>query len=200
MSKKIILLNGPAGCGKDTGSDLLKEIYQESLFQYKMALPLKEACHKLLGLEGSLEALEHLKERPIKFLVNKNYNNFISPVKLVNNAGEMTLRQFYIHVSENLMKPMFGIEIFGKLAVENIKNNKCKIVTISDSGFEDEARPIVREFGSDNVVLVKIFRDGKTFAGDSRGYIDLPVTTFELSNNGSLEQLKQNLQSIIENS
>ncbi len=190
MHKKIILFNGPAGSGKDTAANLFKELYGDNTFAYKMALPLKEACHKLLGLEGSLEDLEPLKAEKIKFIVRKEFDYYPSPTSVVNDCGEMTLRQFYIHVSENFMKPMFGQYIFGDLAVENIKNSTKPIVTVSDSGFAPEALPILKAFPKEDVFLVRIFREGKTFSGDSRGYIELPVCTFDLKNNGTIEEYK----------
>jgi hypothetical protein len=159
-----------------------------------MALPLKEACHKMLGLEGTLEELEPLKELPIKFLVSKDFDYYPSPTKVVDENGVMTLRQFYIHVSENFMKPMFGQFIFGDLAVENINNTSKSIVTVSDSGFANEAMPIINAFGAENVYLVRVYRDGKEFKGDSRGYIELPVASFDLKNNGTFEEYKDLLQ------
>ena len=99
----------------------------------------------------------------------------------------MTLRQFYIHVSENVMKPLFGIDIFGRLAVEYIKNTTQKITTISDSGFPDEAMPVVEHFGLDNVFLIRIHRNGCDFQGDSRSYIDLPIKSVDIDNNGTQE-------------
>lgn len=194
MTKKIVLFNGPPSSGKDTAANLFAEIYAEKTFAYKMALPLKEACHKMMGLEGSLEDLEPLKELPVKFLVRKEYDYYPSPTKIVNELGEMTLRQFYIHVSENFMKPMFGPYIFGELAVENINNTDKTIITISDSGFADEAMPILKAFDPANVYLVRVYRNGKEFKGDSRGYIELPVTSFDIKNNGTFQEYKDTLQ------
>lgn len=201
MAKKIVLFNGPPSSGKDTAANLFAEIYAGKTFAYKMALPLKEACHKMLGLKGTLEELEPIKELPVKFLVRKEFDYYPSPTKIVNELGEMTLRQFYIHVSENFMKPMFGPFIFGDLAVENINNTEKSIVTVSDSGFAQEAMPIIKEFKPENVYLVKVHRNGKTFggAGDSRGYIELPVKTFDLNNNGTFEEYKDLLQKTFTN-
>lgn len=173
---KIILFNGPPSSGKDTAADFTAEHF-ENVYEYKMALPLKQACHDLLGLKGSLRDLEPIKELPVKF-------------PLVD--GEMSLRAFYIHLSENVMKPLFGKEIFGKLAVEYIKNSGADLVTISDSGFVDEAMPTVQAFGYENVLLIRVHREGKTFKGDSRDYIELPgVKTLDLDNNGSLEDFQK---------
>ena len=192
-TKKIILLNGPASCGKDTAARLFLE-RNPNTFSYKMSRPLKEACHTFLGLNGTLEELEHLKEVPIKFFVKSSYNHWPA-MTLVNDHGEMTLRQFYIHMSENVIKPLFGENHFGNLAVENIAASNQDVVTISDSGFEPEAMPIIDRYGADNVCLIRIHRDGTNFKGDSRGYVSLPVSTIlDIENNSSFDQFSNTLQ------
>lgn len=173
-TKRIILLNGPAGSGKDTAANIINQKLSGLTYRYKISLPLKEAAHKLLGLQGTLEDLEPLKELPIKFIVDSKYNNW-STMKLTNEIGEMSLRQFYIHVSEHFMKPMFGEDIFGRLAVENLLQCHHAVITVSDSGFAPEALPIINHFGKDHVCLVRLHRPGRTFAGDSRTHIELPV-------------------------
>lgn len=193
MVQKIIFFNGPPRSGKDTSADFLHDRLGDSVYQYKMALPLKEACHKLLGLQGSLTDLEPLKELPIKFIVCEEVIGNFVPSKLVKENGEMTLRQFYIHLSENVMKPMFGDDIFGRLAVEYLRQAPQPIATISDSGFAPEAMPIINSFGAENINLVRVHRPGKTFVNDSRGYVELPVHSLDLQNTGTLEDLEATL-------
>lgn len=190
---KIILLNGPPGCGKDTAAKIINKKLHGFSYQYKMSLPLKEACHNLLGLQGTLEELEPLKDLAIKFLIKKDSNHW-SLYNLVNDKGEMTLRQFYIYISENVMKPLFGDDIFGRLAVENLKQCHHDVVTISDSGFAPEAKPIIDYFGKENICLSKLYRTGKDFSGDSRGYIDLPVDKIlDINNNSSVDDFEKDL-------
>ena len=190
--KRIILFNGPPGCGKDTAANIIHS--KTITYRYKMAQPLKEACHKLLGLEGTLEELEPLKELPIKFLVKEGYAPAIDTGAISNENREMTLRQFYIHVSENMMKPTFGTDVFGRSAVENLRQCHPMIATVSDAGFVGEALPIIEYFGQDRVCLIKIHRAGKSFAGDSRGYIDLPVKySMDIHNDGDLDTFAETL-------
>ena len=193
QTKRIILLNGPPGAGKDTAAHIINEKLHGMSYQYKMALPLKESCHKLLGLQGTLEELEPLKSTMIKFLVQDSYQHW--PImKLVNDHGEMTLRQFYIHMSENVIKPMFGEDYFGRLAVENLRQCHHTIATVSDSGFADEAAPVIDYFGKDRICLVKLFRPGTNFGGDSRSYVNLDVgTVLEIQNDQNVEEFSNRL-------
>lgn len=186
--KRIILFNGPPGCGKDTAANIIHEKLITLSYKYKMAQPLKEACHKLLGLEGTLEELESVKELPIKFLVTNPSLAVIESGPLTNDVGEMTLRQFYIHVSENMMKPLFGNDVFGRSAVEYLRQTHQIVSTVSDAGFVDEVQPIIDYFGEDRVCLVRIHRTGKTFKGDSRKYVDLPLKyVMDIHNDNDLD-------------
>jgi len=182
MTKKIILFNGPPRCGKDTAANTVLKYRFNETFQYKMAYPLKQACHTLLGLQGSLEDLEYLKELPLKF----------------ENPDDLTLRQFYIHISENVSKPLFGNDIFGRLAIEYLTQTDKKIITISDCGFADEIEPIMNHFNHDDIVLVKITRPTTSFAGDSRSHISLPLQTIDLVNDDSIEAFEGKILTILE--
>lgn len=199
--KKIILFNGPPGSGKDTLVKLFIELVQD-VFHYKMAYPLKDSCHKMLGLQGTLEDLEHLKEFPISISVIDNFarqnadGELHKSIKLEGN--EMSLRQFYIHLSENFMKPTFGDNVFGELAVSHIKAVSNRYVGISDCGFAKEIEPLIREFGVENFILVRVHREGKDFSRDSRSYISLEgVKTYDVQNNGTIYDLQNKLADIL---
>lgn len=204
--KKIFLFNGPPGSGKDTAAALMKE-HVGNVFMYKMAFPLKEGCHKLLGLPGTLEDLEPAKEIALRFGLKENFlaeNETLRKSLHLHrdrDSGDFhtTLRQFYIHVSENMMKPLFGDTIFGKLAIEYIKNDKNKYVAISDTGFASEVAPLLEYFGKDSFVLVRLHRDGSDFANDSRSYIHIDgVKSYDINNNGTLEALSNSVVDILE--
>ena len=81
-------------------------------------------------------------------------------------------------MSEMYAKPQYGESFFGRVAVRRIRLEKSANVFIySDSGFAEEAVPIVAEVGVDNVLLVEISRNGCTFNNDSRGFISGDLRT-----------------------
>lgn len=92
--------------------------------------------------------------------------------------GGMSPRQAMIWFSEDVMKPKFGQDIFGQLAAKNIErwggNNPgiFRVVVFSDSGFVQEAQVLRDQYKAENILLVSLRREGCTFSGDSRGYID----------------------------
>lgn len=208
--KKIFFFNGPPSAGKDTSAKLMNHVLGENCYHYKMALPLKEGSHSLLGLIGSLEDFEPLKQFPVKFPLTekfvKEYNEqspFPRKTLIVDHEEQdkngITLREFYIYLSENVMKPLFGDDIFGRLAVEYIKQADEQVVTISDSGFKEEAVPIVEHFGAENCCVVRLHRPDCSFANDSRSFIDLSdlgVGGYDVKNNGSFEDLTDSLTKI----
>jgi hypothetical protein len=144
----------------------------------KFAQPLKEKTHALYGRsELHQDAFEYTKDKP-------------SPVFL-----GLTPREAYIGVSERLMKPLHGVDIFGKLLLNKMLHDRAEGYVISDSGFAPEALPIIESFGRDNCILVRIHAEerGCSFKSDSRSYIELPVagTVDVLNDNDKAKFLNQ---------
>jgi len=106
-----------------------------------------------------------------------------------------TPRQVQIAISEDLLKPLHGQDIFGRLLVSRLLRAgevPNRIVVVSDCGFRREAEEIVKAFGKERVFLWRLHRTGCDYSGDSRGYIslgDLGVRTVDIENNWELEDL-----------
>ena len=157
----IYLLNGPPGCGKDTLANELQSIIPYSK-NIKFSSPLKKAVQGLY-LGGSETLMKELdqpgrKDEPTELCLGRS------------------LRQVQISLSEDYMKPQYGQSVFGHLLATNIREEiKRGINTffVSDSGFVAEAEVICNEFGPENVTIIRIHRQGKTFNNDSRGYITI---------------------------
>lgn len=156
---RIILLNGPPRSGKDFGAEYLQDKLRGA--HAKFADDIKERTHDLYGLRGwggkprSADYFEEFKDEPL--------DEFLGA----------TPRQAYISVGESFKK-LHGQGIWGKLLVKDIRGLPSdKTIVISDSGFVEEALELVKEFGADNILLVRISREGYDFSNDSRSYIDL---------------------------
>ena len=176
MPVKIVLLNGPPRCGKDTAAGFLCDRLRG--IEHKCADPLRNAVPAMFGmaLTDWRHAYLHAKETPHPALQN------LSP------------RQAMIWLSEQVMKPTFGEDIFGRIATTALRarlavyDGANPLVLISDSGFESEIVPMAEAFGAENMLLLRIQRPGHTFAGDSRSFIrPLPgMDCVEVFNDGSL--------------
>lgn len=152
----IVILNGPPGSGKDTIANYFVEHHPEYYTDsFKSAL-YKETCD-LYGFNITDFIRVHnnrdLKEEPYYF--------------------GLSTRQLLIDTSENHIKPVLGDDYFGAL-----KGFEWKLMMdlgasfiISDGGFAPETNAVCDIVGFENVVIIRLLRDGYTFEGDSRDYI-----------------------------
>lgn len=190
MSKPlVVILNGPPGCGKDTianswsektlGNDEFRphvKAFKEPMYRVAAAalgLPL----HEFMELYNDREWKEH--NRP--------------------EWGGKSVRDLMIATSESYLKPMFGETCMGKLAVSSIQQripSQNDVIVFSDGGFKAEVEELEKHF---HVRVVQILRDGCSFEGDSRSYIEgTNLPTYLLFNDRSVEEAVEDLEWIIE--
>lgn len=166
---RIVFLNGPPRSGKDTAAHaILATFHGSALFRF--AGPLKRATHELFGLPHSTGHYEDRKG-----------------VSCPEFHGA-TPREAYIAVSESMVKPVLGVDFFGRVLADRLARvDGLSLAVVPDSGFAAEAAPVLERFGRENVMLIRVHADGRrcSFDGDSRGYISLPgVHTVALPNDG----------------
>lgn len=210
---KFILLNAPRLVGKDVAITHLKSI------GYPLqVLECKDHLHKLTmslfnvpeeqywGIyndrsvkEVPLECFKIKEEEYFKLLeyldpdYTKKYNTLES---VVCPDYWLSIRQAMIYVSELVCKPAFGEAYFGMVRAENVQQG---LYIDGSCGFPEELPPLISKVGQENILLVRIHRDGFTFEGDSRGYISDGVidNTVDLDNNGSEFQYLTNIEKIV---
>lgn len=175
---KIILLNGPPRVGKNTAANMLA--WELDCVVIGFSHHLKRMVHGIYfgraGWDMDPDGFDGCKSEKQQVLDGR------------------TWRQAYIHYSENVIKPMHGKEWFGEQFVKAAHASGSDIVVVPDSGFVQEAERTVREFGAANVRLVRLYKDGCTFAGDSRNYISLRhigVVENEITNVHGQRQIMQ---------
>src|SRR5690606_18302941 len=77
-------------------------------------------------------------------------------------------REAFIHLSEEVIKPNFGKDYFGRVEARRIVLNEKAggiVAACSDGGFNEEIDPLASAFGSENVYIVRIHRPGCSFNG-----------------------------------
>jgi hypothetical protein len=170
---RIIFLNGPPGCGKDTVGEILAK--EGAAVPIKFAAPLRIAAAALYGIDES--AIESMKAQKI--------------------AAGLTLRDFMIHLSEDVAKVWFGDECFGAIAAEKVCQIGAPAIAVTDAGFELEVSRCIADLPDYAPEIWHITRAGCSFAGDSRNYIAVPgVPTFDLDNSGNLADLRRNIAAL----
>jgi hypothetical protein len=199
---KVLFLNGPPRCGKDTVGEMLS-LFSSTVRVVKFAHLLKVATHALFAaLQDRLPFT--CAERPDpdaygKILASGYYES--SKDRPHADFMGQTPREAYIAVSEMLCKPFLGPHIFGHLLAARMQrqDRPDTVWVVTDCGFAEELRPILNLYDPDKCVLVRITRQGCTFAGDSRRYIDpheVGLRMMTLDNSGELHQLRDKVRQL----
>lgn len=182
----VILFNGPPRCGKDTAAKHIHLNTQRSRVM-KFAGMLKRSTHMDFGLPTELpdDAFETCKDEPNPAFFGQ------------------TPRQAYIDKSEKRQKPFLGEDIYGRVLLRRMwraYQEGVRVFLISDSGFEAEAKAIMKVINHSQFMLVRIHADGRgcTFKGDSRDFIHLPgVHTVNLVNDDDMDAFKSEVLQVV---
>jgi hypothetical protein len=156
-SRKLLILNGPPSSGKDTIANILYKHYD--CRRLKFANPLKKALVSLFELDVDWMNLEKTKD----LSTNRFYG--------------MSFREAQIWLSEEIMKPKFGPDIFGKLMLRqlcNLSRSNGPFDVISDAGFHEEVHYVYSQLPHNSTYLIRVHRDGCTYDNDSRSYLHHP--------------------------
>lgn len=180
----VIVLNSPAGSGKDVVAEHLAIAHG---FQWvelkKRAVEIVRAVFGVSELEWEQMYTRDRKDTPHWKL------------KVARGGKWMSPRQALIYISEEVVKPQFGEGYFARCTLEAMQEGMD--VVVSDAGFIDEVITITDV--CKNAVKVSIDRDGYTYEGDSRS--SLPDIMFResyiLDNNGTKEELYEQVDELV---
>lgn len=191
---KIVFLNGPPGSGKDEAASYLEQVGPFPTDRFKFADPLRRMVPEAFGLSPKewityIEGSE--KDKPQERLLG------------------WTPRKLQIMASQDWLKPAFGKDFLGKVAAKKLQDTSVplEMAVFSDCGFIEETEAVVKEFGVGNCTLVRLYRRGCNFDGDSRYYLDdtklkkagiSGLATVDLPNNGTLDQFHQSLNILLD--
>lgn len=150
----VIVLNGPPRAGKDTAIAILEQVFAESE-TYQFFRPIKELLHRELGLDVGYDHYEVLKDTPLP------------------EFGGMTPRQAYIDKGDR-MQAEFGHSILLDTYFEAIASSSAPLL-ITTCGMDSEGLEIASIFGTENVFVIRIHKDGHDFSQDSRSWVVSPT-------------------------
>lgn len=156
---KVIILNAPPACGKDTIGSIIadmNQIYGVRMLSFKA--PMFEIARAILG-DANFDYFMFL------------YNDRLHKEKPDSILNGKSPREFMIWISEAIIKPEFGNDYFGRRMVEAVKSGSSPAI-ITDGGFSEETEALI--YSDIQVHLCRLHREGFTFEGDSRNYLHMP--------------------------
>lgn len=179
MTARVVLFNGPPKSGKDTAASHVF-FKRTAAARMKFSDPVKNGTHSSYGLWGlPPNAFEYVKDEPREEFLG------------------MTPRNAYIAHSERYMKVLHGNDVYGRIAVNCLPPDG--VVLFPDSGFHEEAEPVIDAVGPQNVLLIRLLRDGCDFDHDSRSYLTLAcVQTYNVYN-GDIDEFLAEILRITDN-
>ena len=157
---KVVILNAPSQSGKDSAADYVEMLHPK--FEKKS---FKEPIYEIGAAIYNITY-----ETMVMLCTDRNRKEVPHEV-----FGGLTPRQTLIYVSENVIKPNFGNNYFGKRLVSTFIDKKLYIC--SDGGFKEEIQGVIEKVGVENVLIIRIHRSGFTFKNDSRSYLDEKMIT-----------------------
>ena len=192
MKPILIFFNGPPRCGKDTAVGQALALFADKdirVTQCEFKAPLR-------NMAIALSNLNHAEATHIEYCGDKD-----APEKLIPH--NRSWRQWLIHISENVMKPMFGPDVFGELMLRHIQELALnyaapQVICFSDCGFEPELN-VLHTAGYD-CVLIRMHRAGCDFSNDSRNFVYLNgVYSVDMFNNGDIAALYDKIDTVYNN-
>ena len=165
VKPRVVVMNMTARSGKDTAVHHLLKIYNEA----------KHLTYKEKLIEATINFFRVSRERwDTRYDLSANMPGGVTtwikdvPWEGVLEVGDKTYSQrtALIHVSENVMKPVFGKQVFGDAVANHLEEGGLYLV--SDSGFDEELIPVLAKA---DVLVLKRDRLNSNWVGDSRGWV-----------------------------
>ena len=188
----VVFVNGPPRSGKDTFCKHLQamlSVNSAAKHNGLIPIPMKFA-----------EPIKSSVATTFNLTAQQAYNNFETEKKdqISPRFYGKTPREVLISFSEHWLKPAFGNNIFGRLALHRMVHKATSfpaaVFIFPDSGFQSEFDVIYDDFhkcGNPAVYGVHMYREGCTFDGDSRSYIDFRgAVQYTVQNDGTEEHLR----------
>ena len=196
---KLFLVNGPPNSGKDAACEYLSRQYNST--HHTLHTGFKQ---KLWSLAAALYCIDYGSFYTLAT------TRTTKEVKIQTIKGMMSPRDMLIDTSESIIKPNFDKKYFGHALVQYCTEQYHKaykedslVVFVSDCGFTDEIIAVIEDvqLKPEDVVLIKLVREGCSFANDSRSYVNLPEgynNVYTVDNNGTLDEFNSNLMYIVD--
>lgn len=179
--KQIIIISAPPNSGKDVAANYIGDIHNATHLRFKDQLYSYAAKFAGITFDTMYCVANDRSLKEVPCTMFRIVDEYVSP------------RQWLIHCSENIIKPLVGKSFFGECVAKTVRTTDNFRFVISDGGFIEELLPLLDEF---DVKIVHLIRNGCSFAGDSRTWLT-PVNGYDvIYNNGSVSELYEKLDEL----
>lgn len=194
----IVIFSAPPRAGKDTLALALHEALDIDSEIREFKSPMFAIAAQTMGIPFT------------KFinLYQTNLNDWKDTPR--PDLGNKSVRQLLIQISEVYIKPFFGDNYFGRMAAEKVERSETiihpngkvsrneHVHIFADGGFPVELMELVGRY-PERVRIIRVHRDGTSFAGDSRNWLDMEgVPSLDLDNNRTIEEALDDVRSWLE--
>ncbi|WNO47323.1 hypothetical protein [Vibrio phage vB_VibM_10AMN] len=204
---KVAVFNGPPRSGKGVAASHMKKLINTvdtnlPAFHMEFKDELFKICANTLSISVEDYQTDYDRQTPDKVWWMKDLVSISTSASMVSprEQNNFSQRDFLIHMSENVIKPSFGKDAFGKAFVNSLPEEG--IVFVSDSGFPEELQPVIDHVGAENVLVIRIQRNGCSFEGDSRDYLtpemfNDKVQFYQITNNGTEMEFLEGVEELV---
>lgn len=168
--KLVIIFNGPRSSGKDYAAKIVTDTFKGAVhLEFKKAL--REVAHHMASLHSNEYVSWNLQDAVSECNEIEYSECKADKDEIYRHAfGMRSWRQFLIWISETVIKPIFGQDIFGRAAAKLVQETNASIIAFSDGGFQVEVDELLKLEGV-TVIVCRLYRDGYEWGNDSRGYV-----------------------------
>lgn len=167
---RFVIFNGPKGSGKDFAANILSQVPATYHIKFSGILKLVIGC-----------AAEVTQK-----LINEEKDTIF--------FDGVSLRDHQINLY-NYLAGRFGDDVLGRILCQNVRDNlkddiraaygALPLYAVSDGGRGPEVEYVANTFGRDNMIIIRLHREGCTFDDDIRSYLDIPgIKTVDIVNRG----------------
>jgi len=188
--KHIIAITGEARSGKDTSAEYIQEVYDYERFAF--AEPMKDIIG--ITLEINQDTLDEFKNNPNQYTISGNfkYDSYDTYMEFITD-----MRKILQRFGTDAMKKYFGNDVWANLLISRATTWRCTNVVVSDLRYLNEYS--VLKASCEKLTVIRIHKEGvnKNDTHSSEQELNQIPTDYEISNNGSIQELQNKLNKIL---
>lgn len=165
LQHKVIILEGPAGSGKDVMCDVVHKYAKKH-----MAWAQPELCSMAANVKKAVHALFNIFDDPglLNAMKDKDTGLRLKDMPHRDLPNRMTPRAAYIWMIEDVLRDRFGEDILGVMMADQLRRSKSSVHIFNGIGHLCELEPILSYVGARNVLAIKLPAVGGAQSTDRR--------------------------------